>query len=162
MLALAADAAIASTTAQVRAGTLEVRGDAGSDKLLLRLQPGAPNLLSVDVGGDGTADFTFDRSTFTAIDVEARGGDDELRIDQSGGTFVDESVTLDGGGGDDTLIGGAGADVLIGGGGIDDVDGNIGTDVARLGSGADRFQWDPGDGSDTVEGDGGVDLGTGE
>ena len=39
---------------------------------------------------DGTADFSFDRSTFTAIDVAAGGGDDKVRIDQSGGSFADE------------------------------------------------------------------------
>jgi hypothetical protein len=38
------------------------------------------------------------------------------------------------------------------------VDGNIGADSAALGGGADRFQWDPGDGSDTVEGQGGDDT----
>ena len=52
MLALAADSAMASTTAQVRAGTLEVRGDAGSDKLLLRLLPNVSDLIQpiVDLG----------------------------------------------------------------------------------------------------------------
>ena len=45
----------------------------------------------------------------------------------------------------------------IGGKGDDIVDGNIGADQAMLGAGDDRFQWDPGDGSDTVEGQGGND-----
>ena len=64
-------------------------------------------------------------------------------------------LTLDGGAGDDTLRGGDGADLLLGGGGDDLADGNIGADTALLGAGDDRFQWDPGDGSDTVEGQGG-------
>ena len=64
-------------------------------------------------------------------------------------------LTLDGGAGDDTLRGGDGADLLLGGSGDDFVDGNIGADTALLGAGDDRFQWDPGDGSDTVEGQGG-------
>jgi hypothetical protein len=38
------------------------------------------------------------------------------RIDQSGGTFMDEQVTLNGGPGADTLIGANGDDVLIGDG----------------------------------------------
>ena len=42
--------------------------------------------------------------------------------------------------------------------GNDLVDGNIGADTAQLGSGNDHFQWDPGDGSDTVEGQGGRDV----
>ena len=37
------------------------------------------------------------------------------------------------------------------------MDGNIGADTASLGGGNDRFQWDPGDGSDVVDGQGGDD-----
>src|SRR4051794_41482223 len=37
-------------------------------------------------------------------------------------------------------------------GGDDFIDGNTGNDTANLGAGADTFQWDPGDGSDTIEG----------
>ena len=136
---------------------MTLKGNAASDKLVLRLAPGAPGTLQADVGADGTADFSFDRSTFTAIDVEAGAGDDDVRIDQSGGTFTDEHVTMNGGSGDDTLIGGAGADSFVGGAGEDFADGNIGADTASMGAGDDRFQWDPGDGSDTVDGQGGSD-----
>jgi hypothetical protein len=66
-------------------------------------------------------------------------------------------LTADGGSGDDIVRGGDGADTLLGGTGADSVDGNIGADTAFLGSGDDRFQWDPGDGSDVVEGQGGDD-----
>ena len=38
------------------------------------------------------------------------------------------------------------------------MDGNIGADVVVLGGGDDTFQWDPGDGSDIVEGQSGHDL----
>src|SRR5581483_8029094 len=103
-------------------------------------------------------DFAFDRSTFTAIDVEAGGGDDTIRIDQVNGTFTDDAITLNGGAGNDTLIGGDGAETLIGGAGDDVVDGNRGNDTASLGGGNDTFQWDPGDGSDTVDGQGGDDT----
>ena len=65
---------------------------------------------------------------------------------------------MDGGSGDDTIAGGDGADTLLGGAGDDFVDGNIGADTAQLGSGNDTFQWDPGDGSDTVEGQAGKDA----
>src|SRR4051812_28029436 len=157
-LALGATPAFAAYTANVQNGTLKVTGDGASDKLALRLNGPAPNTLQVDVGEDGTTDFSFDRTTFTAIDVLADGGDDEIRVDQSGGTFTDETVTMNGGAGDDTLIGGAGADVMLGGAGEDFADGNIGADKASLGAGNDRFQWDPGDGSDVVDGQGGSDL----
>src|SRR5436309_2299052 len=65
---------------QVQGGTLQISGDAASDKLGLQVSPVDPNVLQVDVGEDGTTDFSFDRTTFTAIDVEAGGGDDEVRI----------------------------------------------------------------------------------
>ena len=116
ILGLAADPAHAAFAARVQAGVLTVSGDSASDKLALRLQPGSPNILQVDVGDDGSADFSFDRTTFTAVVVDGGAGDDQLRIDQSGGLFTDEAVTLDGGPGDDTLIGANGADTLIGDG----------------------------------------------
>jgi Ca2+-binding RTX toxin-like protein len=51
--------------------------------------------------------------------------------------------------GDDTLSGAAGNDRLAGG---------AGNDTLLGGSGDDVFQWDPGDGNDTIEGQGGVDT----
>src|SRR5580765_4168434 len=82
-LALAPGRASAATTARVNAGTLTVTGDGTGATIVLRLAPGSPATLQVDLGDDGTADFSFDRSTFTAIDVEAGGGNDTVRIDQS-------------------------------------------------------------------------------
>ena len=38
----------------------------------------ASTTLEVDTNGDFIADFSFDRGTFTAIDVLARGGDDKV------------------------------------------------------------------------------------
>ena len=157
-LGLGVHVASAAYTAHVQNGTLKVVGDGASDKLALRLAQGSPSTVQVDVGDDGTTDFAFDRSTFTSIDVAAGGGDDTVRVDQVGGLFTGEAITLNGGSGNDTLTGGDGAETLIGGRGDDFVDGNRGTDQAFLGSGNDTFQWDPGDGSDTVEGQGGNDT----
>jgi Ca2+-binding RTX toxin-like protein len=151
LLIFAAHPANAAVTARIQAGTLKIVGDADANKLLLALA--SPTSVGVDVGEDGTTDFTFDRSAFTAIDIQTLGGDDDVRI-QSGLT---EPTTINGGAGDDTLLGGDEADVLIGGPGNDVVDGNRGSDTARLGGGADVFQWDPGDGSGSVEGQGGDD-----
>jgi len=85
--------------------------------------------------------------------VRGLAGADTINGQNGIGTLT--HLTLDGGPGDDTLRGGDGADLLLGGGGDDSADGNIGADTALLGAGDDRFQWDPGDGSDTVEGQGG-------
>src|SRR4051794_8143577 len=149
-LAFAAPA-MASYSASVDATTLRVTGDGASDKIALFADP--TNLV-IDVGEDGTADFTFPRASFTAVSVTAGGGDDEVRVQ---GLPLD-GVTVDGGTGNDTLIGGAGAETLSGGSGNDLVDGNIGADTVSLGSGNDTVQWDPGDGSDVVAGDGGTDT----
>jgi hypothetical protein len=97
----------------------------------------------------------LDTTAVESLVVLGLGGDDMLVGLNGIGALT--SLTLDGGGGNDTLRGGDGADLLIGGPGDDFVDGNIGADRALLGSGADTFQWDPGDGSDAVEGQGGVD-----
>src|SRR4051812_5313960 len=71
ILALAASPAEAAVTARIQAGTLRVAGDAAGGKLALRLQGGSPSILDVDVGDDGSAEFSFNRNAFTAIDVTA-------------------------------------------------------------------------------------------
>jgi Ca2+-binding RTX toxin-like protein len=149
-LAFAAPA-MASYSAAVDGTTLRVTGDGASDKLALFADP--TNLI-VDAGEDGTADFTFPRSAFTAVSVTAGGGDDEVRVQ---GLPLD-GVTVDGGAGNDTLLGGPGADTLLGGSGNDLIDGNVGADAVSAGTGNDTVQWDPGDGSDVVTGDSGTDT----
>jgi len=84
------------------------------------------------------------------------------------------SVTLDGGGGDDTLIGSNGNDVLVGSGGNDQIEAGTGSDRVFGGSGSDTLLGGPGDdfirglgasgdqliggaGNDTLNGGRGVD-----
>jgi Ca2+-binding RTX toxin-like protein len=156
LLGFAADPALAAYMAQVQSGTLQIIGNGAGDKLSLQPSPTDPNQLLVDVGENGTIDFSFERDTFTAVDVEAGGGEDTVDVGNGLASFG--TLTIDGGAGNDTLHGGDGNDVLIGGSGNDFIDGNRGNDVAELGSGNDTFNWDPGDGSDTVEGQGGKDV----
>src|SRR5262249_17401751 len=68
------------------------------------------------------------------------------------------NLTVDGGAGNDTITGGDGNDRLIGGDGNDVIRGGRGNDVVLLGAGDDTFVWNPGDGSDTVEGQAGHDT----
>ena len=113
----------------------------------------------MDLGDDGSADFSFPRAAIESISVEARGGDDRVRIDDTNGAFTDTIPTTIGGGpGNDTITGGAGAEALNGGSGNDTIDGKGGNDVSDLGSGDDTFVWDPGDGSDSIEGGPGIDT----
>jgi Ca2+-binding RTX toxin-like protein len=151
-----AGSAHAAVSVGVSHRVLTVRGNAANDKITLRA---TPDRLQVDRGDNGTADFTVDRDRFDRIRVHGGRGDDQLEIDESGVVFTTTTpTTLNGQGGDDTLIGGRGDETLRGGRGADEVDGNGGADVAKLGKGADRFTWDPGDGSDKVDGQKGADV----
>jgi hypothetical protein len=161
---------------QLQSGELAIEGTNENDRLALRLQAGNPAILQVDVGDDGSADFSFARAGIAKISVDGGNGDDVVRIDEGNGVFTDTiattidggngddnlsggsgAVTLEGGNGDDTLAGGSGAERLLGGNGKDSIDGNRGNDVALMGNGDDTFVWDPGDGSDVVEGQNGTD-----
>ncbi len=88
--------------------------------------------------------------TTDGLTVNGLNGND--RIDASTLPSAAVALVLDGGAGNDTILGGQGADLLLGGDGNDTVTGGRGADVALLGSGNDRFVWNPGDGSDVVEG----------
>src|SRR5215217_1084932 len=155
----AANQKVEGVRAKAKHDTLEVKGSGGSDAVALRLKAGDPNRIQVDVGNDGAADFSFQRQTVKRLAVEARAGDDLVRIDEANGVFTDTiPTTLDGEGGNDDLARGSGAERLLGGHGNDSADGNGGDDVAFLGAGDDSFVWDPGDGSDIVEGQDGTDT----
>ena len=129
--------------------------------------------------GDGQADH---------VTVNGTTGNDFITVDQSGGAVtvsgLAETVTIShaegaldqltiaGGIGDDVidasglpanrinlvLNGGSGNDVILGSHGNDTVNGGAGNDVAALGDGNDLFVWNPGDGSDFVDGQGGFDT----
>jgi RTX calcium-binding nonapeptide repeat (4 copies) len=155
----------ASVSASVRHRTLEVRGSSHADAVALRLKAGDPSTVQVDVGNDGSADFSFPRLHLSAIDVKMYAGNDNVLIDDSNGsvdgsngTFPAIPTIIAGGPGDDKLIGGAGAETLNGGAGDDTIIGGKGNDTADLGGGNDTFGWDPGDGSDTIEGQDGTDT----
>ncbi len=144
---------------KLKHGVLTIEGTEASDKIALRLQAREVGILQVDVGDDGSADFSFDRDKIAKIAVDARAGDDLVRIDESNGAFTDSiPTTIDGEDGNDTLAGGTGIEMLLGGDGNDSIDGNGGNDLALLGAGDDTFVWDPGDGSDTIEGQDGADA----
>ena len=127
-----------------------MRGSVKDDDLVLRLRSGRPDVLEIDAGGDGSADASVQRDRFDRILVDARGGGDAIQIDETNGVFTDtETTTIDGGRGNDKLFGGSGAERLVGGRGDDFADG---------GRGNDTFNWDPGEGSDRVEGQAGRDT----
>jgi Ca2+-binding RTX toxin-like protein len=128
--------------------------------------------------GDGQSD---------TVTVNGSAGADHINVTASGTTVIvgglpaqvilthveaTDMLLVLGGAGDDTidassvlanhvglsLNGGAGADVIRGSHGDDLVSGGTGNDVAFMGNGNDVFVWNPGDGSDVVEGQVGSDT----
>jgi len=118
---------------------------------------------TIDLFGNGTAVSTVapgtsrvDTTAVESLGILGLAGSDAITA--TGSIAAVTALTIDGGDGDDTVRGGNGADMLIGGRGNDDVDGNQGNDTALLGDGDDRFEWSPGDASDIVDGQNGVDA----
>ncbi len=136
-----------------------VIGTPRGETIVLRLKANNPNKIQVDVGNNGSADWQFNRNQVRQIVVLARGGNDIVLIDESNGVFTDtEQTIVYGEDGNDDLRGGSGPELFFGGLGNDTLDTNKGNDIALLGAGDDSFTWDPGDGSDVVEGQAGTDT----
>ena len=141
------------------AGSAPVNVDGGEGSDAINYDgTSADDTIGIARNGDAAAVFTptsgvINDGTVENLVVRGLGGADT--INGQNGIAALTHLSIDGGAGDDTLGGGDGDDTLIGGTGNDLVDGNRGADTALLGAGDDRFQWDPGDGSDTVEGQGG-------
>jgi uncharacterized protein YkwD len=77
----------------------------------------------------------FNGMRFQMVVVDARGGDDLVRVDDGGRPLM--ATWLDGGGGNDTLIGSSAGDVLLGGFGDDVIAGVAGPDHVDGGPGQD-------------------------
>ena len=124
--------------AGIRRGQLNVLGTAKSDKITLRLKPGNKSRLQVDVGGNGSAEFTFKRAAFNRIVVRGAAGADALSINERFGVFTNtEATSLFGDTGNDLLRSGSAAERLFGGIGNDTIDGKRGNDLIEGGAGSD-------------------------
>jgi Ca2+-binding RTX toxin-like protein len=160
----------------------QVFGEAGNDRLVWNpgddtdLNEGGSDSDTIEVnGGNGAEVFTatangtrvrFDRldpapfaldiGTSENLLLNANGGNDSFSATGNLAALI--QITVDGGPGNDTLLGSNGADRLFGGEGDDFIDGQQGNDVVFLGAGNDIAQWDPGDGSDTIEGQADADT----
>jgi Ca2+-binding RTX toxin-like protein len=117
-------------------GVLTIPGTGGSDRIAVRLKAGDPRRLEVDLRDDGSAEFAFPRRHLASIAVDARAGDDVVRIDEANGAFADTATAFDGGDGIDTLRfdgtdGADRVDVSASGGAVG-LAGAVTTDVERL------------------------------
>jgi Ca2+-binding RTX toxin-like protein len=131
--------------------TVEVNGGNGAETFTV-----TPNGTRVRFDRVTPVPFSLDIGTSEKLVLNANGGDD--RFTASNGLASLIAITVDGGAGNDSLTGGDGNDVLLGGDGNDVIDGGRGNDVAFMGAGDDTFVWNPGDGSDNVDGESGFDT----
>ncbi|MBR1126281.1 calcium-binding protein [Bradyrhizobium lablabi] len=150
------------TQVNVNLGASTGGGDAASDKVTVQ---GRNSADTIQVTGSGTSVSVTGLPAAVTI-TNAEGANDALVVNALGGNDTINAaglpagivkLTIDGGAGNDTITGSQGDDTLLGGDGNDVVTGGRGNDIAQLGAGNDTFQWNPGDGSDTIEGDTGTD-----
>ena len=149
--------------------TLEINTAAESANQNLDLSNnGAGSVLLTGLGT--TSSITGD--TFGKITLRTGTGNDQvshagalatLTIIETGAgndTVIGSATTplqIDGGAGSDTLRGSSQMDVIHGGPGNDDISGRQGNDLLFGDDGLDTFAFNPGDGSDTIDGGAGTD-----
>jgi hypothetical protein len=129
-------------------------------------------------GGDGAADNVIVNGTATADSIILTQAGSQILVDGLAaevaitGYEPGDTLTINALAGGDTinasaiaagqiklvLNGGDNDDIIVGSAGDDSVTGGRGGDTALLGGGNDLFTWNPGDGSDIVEGMGGTDT----
>ncbi len=145
------------------AGTVGgTQGDAAADQVTVNGTNGADQITVTAVGTNVTvsglpATVTVDHAEAAdRLVVNAGNGNDTINASTLAAGVI--GLTIDAGAGNDTVIGSQGADTIVAGDGNDTVTGGRGDDVALLGVGNDTFVWNPGDGSDIVEGQAGTDT----
>jgi Ca2+-binding RTX toxin-like protein len=144
--------------------------DGGADNDTLSGGGGVDNLIG-GTGDDQVSEVAVDAETIMLTDTALIVGGLSDTVDGveefilSGGnlsSLIDASaytlgnVTIDGAGGNDTLIGSMGDDFINGGSGNDTVSGNLGNDSILGGAGSDDL--DGGSANDTLAGNGGADT----
>jgi hypothetical protein len=137
--------AVAELEVGLVGSTLVVLGTDSADTISVQRKG---NLLVVYHGARQVR--TFNVATVTAIDIDARGGNDTVTI----ASTIATSTTIRGGAGNDKLYGGSGNDTLIGGDGHDYLFGLMGDDTLDGGDGDDWLYG--GAGLDTLDGGSGT------
>ena len=131
-----------------------IGGDGQADTVIVNGTSGDD---TISVAGSGSSIVVNGLAAQVTIDG-AEAGNDTLVVNGLGGNDTIDASALKAGQVNLTLNGGDGDDVITGSQGNDLVNGGRGNDAAFLGAGNDTFVWNPGDGSDTVEGQGGIDT----
>jgi Ca2+-binding RTX toxin-like protein len=170
LTAAPAHAAPASVTVTFNAGVLTITGDAVANSLTVGQTPAHV----ITLNGTPVLAGTVTRANVQRVHMDGGAGNDTLRLDETNGAMPpgdflggdgndtlgggSSADTLDGGPGVDTFVGNGGDDHILGGPGNDKAIGGPGNDTVSLGTDADRFTWNPGDGDDHVDGDAGTDT----
>src|SRR5262245_2726830 len=161
-----------TSTFSAATGVLTVAGDDLDNTIVVSRDAAGTILVNngavVIQGGQATVANT------SRILVTGGAGNDVLTAEETNGGLPQTS--LDGGAGNDvltggavadvpglfsgfdTLLGGAGDDTIFGGASADFINGGTGNDMLLGGAGDDRYSWNPGDGSDTMDGQAGNDA----
>ena len=143
-----------SASFSANSGTLALFGD--DDGNQIKVERDADGTILVNGGGVPIQGGPATVAKTHLIKASGQGGNDTIALDEANGVLP--RAELSGGAGNDDLTGGSGDDLLLGGNGNDALAGEKGDDIGRLGAGNDSFEWDPGDGSDVVEGGTGFDT----
>ena len=138
-------------------------GDAAADVVVVHGTNGAD---VIDVMGSGTSasvvglpalvQITTTEAANDTLVVNGLGGADAIIASALPAGIV--KLTADGGAGNDSITGSLGNDIILGGAENDLLTPFRGDDIGFLGAGNDTFVWNPGDGSDIVEGQADVDT----
>jgi len=139
-------------SATLDGGVWLIRGESGSDVIVVEAVPGESQTLRAVINGEvaGTAPI----AGLLTIDVDARAGHDHvtLRLDST----VTATVITAGGDGNDRLIGSSLSETLFGGAGDDRIDAGAGNDTLYGDAGNDSLSG--GDGDDQLFGGDGTDV----
>jgi Ca2+-binding RTX toxin-like protein len=172
LAAVTTASASAAVTATFSNDTLTVNGDALNNNLTVSRD--AAGRILVNGGAVAVIGGTPTVANTALIQVFAQGGDDIVTLSENNGALP--KANLFGGAGNDVLTGGSGADQLFGQAGNDTLLGKGGTDLLFGGSendtltggdgddqvfgqsGNDRMIWNPGEDTDLNEGGDGTDT----
>jgi Ca2+-binding RTX toxin-like protein len=172
LLAATSASAQAATTASFSAGVLSVFGDSANNNIAVSRD--AAGRILVNGGAIAVVGGTPTVANTTLIQVFGQGGDDVLALSELNGALPKANLfggagndVLTGGSGTDLLFGQTGNDTLLGKGGNDQLFGGADNDTLTGGdgddqvfgeSGNDRMIWNPGEDTDLNEGGDGTDT----
>lgn len=137
-------------------------GDGAADQVIVNGTNGNDQIVVVGAGTSVSVSGLSAQVNITGTEagdlltINAGNGNDTINAAGLPAGVI--GLTIDAGAGNDTVIGSQGRDTILAGDGNDTVTGGRGDDVALLGAGNDTFIWNPGDGSDIVEGQAGTDT----